>query len=79
MNPDQLVRLARVRRLARSGEARRLRKEAGLRQTEIAQAIDLDPVELCRWETGRRAPHGMAALLWLDLLLDLGAAERVAS
>lgn len=70
----RLIRLARVRHLAQTGEARRIRAAAGLSQGEIADFVDVRPSTVSRWETGQRTPTGPAALLWLSLLEDLDEA-----
>jgi transcriptional regulator with XRE-family HTH domain len=77
MTTHEIVLLARVRRLARSGEAQALRLSAGLSLREVAEAIGTAHNTLWLWELGRRAPRGAAALAWAGLLDDLARAESV--
>lgn len=73
----RVLRIARAKRFAASGEGRRIRKEAGLSQPQLADPIGVDPATLCRWESGKRSPRGEAALLWLDLLEELDRLQRL--
>lgn len=71
--------LSRLRRLCRSGEARRIRSESGVSLSEMASAIGggTQPSTVQRWETGQRAPRGETALRYLeqlDLLARVAAA-----
>lgn len=66
------LRLAEVRSLCRTGEARRIRTAAGLTLAEVAQIIgDVAPVSIFRWERGARSPSIERALRYLDLLEEL--------
>lgn len=76
MTNHQLLLLARVRRLASTGEAQALRLSAGLSLREVADAVGVSHSNLWRWEAGQRAPRGVAALAWGCLLEDLAAAQR---
>jgi transcriptional regulator with XRE-family HTH domain len=79
MTNHQLVQLARVRRLARSGEAQALRLSAGLSLREMADAIGISHSNLWLWERGQRSPRNVAALAWAALLDDLAAAQNAAA
>lgn len=68
--PD-VVKLSRVRALARSGAARSIRVGAGLSLAEVAGPVGVSPSTVHRWETGERSPHGEAALRWGELLTQL--------
>jgi transcriptional regulator with XRE-family HTH domain len=76
--PRELELLARVRELAVSGEAKRLRITARLSQPEIAAACGTTPSAISRWESGRRTPRGEAARRYAAIILGLekGAGER---
>ena len=50
--------------MARSGEARRIRVEAGLSLRDLASDIGVAHTTLGRWETGEAAPRRRAALAW---------------
>lgn len=68
MEPNELVALALIRQLAATGEARRRRIAAKLRQTEMASGLHVRPGTLSRWESGERIPSAVAALAWLSAL-----------
>jgi len=70
------VDLARVRRLARSGQARKIRVAGDVSLREMARDRGVDPSTLARWETARTRPSPDAALRWLDLLLRIEATSR---
>jgi DNA-binding transcriptional regulator YiaG len=72
------LKLTRVRRLAASGEARRLRRAANLSYAETGSAVAVSPATILRWETGERSPHGAAALRYLELLDQLADLEATA-
>jgi len=65
---DQPLRLARVRQLTATGEARRLRLRARLSLGDIARSIGVERTTVLRWERGERQPRGSAALEYGDLL-----------
>lgn len=65
------VELAVARRMAASGEARRIREASGLTNPEIARDIGTAPNTPRRWEKGERVPHGEAAVRWVLLLRQL--------
>lgn len=60
--------LVRVRRLAESGEARRIRIANGLSLAEVADPIGASSSALSRWERGERVPRGAKAVRYLRLL-----------
>jgi len=67
-----LLRFAEVRKLAESGDARRIRVRSHLSIPQVAAAVRVAPVTVSRWERGCRKPTGDAALRWLQLLRALG-------
>lgn len=71
-----LVRLADMRDLAKSGEARRLRISAGLSLGEVARELRVAVPTVLRWETGERKPRGKAALRYAQLLEQLAEREQ---
>lgn len=81
-NPQDAIRqTVRARLLARSGEARRLREEAGLSIREFAAFLGVDPSSVSRWETGEAVPSRRGVAIRLAEALDematvLGKAER---
>ncbi len=57
---SDLVALGRARRLVDTGQLRRVRHEAGLTQSEIAEVVGVSTASVCRWELGDvllRSPH----------------------
>jgi transcriptional regulator with XRE-family HTH domain len=71
MENRDLLLIARARRLSVTGEARKLREQAGLSLREVADAIGASPSALWRWENAQRTPRGAAAVAWGELLRDL--------
>jgi transcriptional regulator with XRE-family HTH domain len=66
-----VVEVARVRALAASGEARRIRERTGVSVRELARAIGTSAGSLSRWETGENTPRHAAALPWAHVLREL--------
>jgi DNA-binding transcriptional regulator YiaG len=62
-----------ARRLARDGNARRIREAAGLSASEVARVLNVSPGTVCRWERGLRVPRGEAATAWVGLLKKMMA------
>ncbi|MCU1591669.1 MAG: hypothetical protein JWP11_2925 [Frankiales bacterium] len=79
MTSHEIVLLVRVRRLAKSGEAQALRLAAGLSLREVADAVGISHSNLWRWEAGKRAPRGPAAVAWARLLDELATAQKAAA
>lgn len=73
MTPQDVERLARVRGLALSGEARRIRTEARVSLADIGKACGVAESTVYRWESGLRAPRGRPAIRYLKLLDRLAA------
>jgi DNA-binding transcriptional regulator YiaG len=72
MATASLLATAKVRRLAASGQARRIRERANVSLTQAAAEIRVAKSTLCRWELGERLPRGGdAAERWLALLVLL--------
>jgi len=68
---DTAIELSRVRRLVRSGHARRIREEAQLSQGEVAKIVGVTSAAVSRWESGDRMPQGEAAIRYGELLRSL--------
>lgn len=68
MNSNELVDLARVRRLVRAGDARYIRVAVGLSLGEVARGVGVAKATVSRWEAGQRIPRGPAALRYGELL-----------
>lgn len=71
MTERQAIELASLRRIIRSGEARRLRLDSELSQLDVADAVNVCYATISRWETGKRRPRGRAALRYWRLLAKL--------
>jgi DNA-binding transcriptional regulator YiaG len=65
LNP---AKLARVRAMTKSGDARRIRLTSGLSLEEIGAPCGVDQSTIYRWEIGLRAPQGEAAIRYLAVL-----------
>jgi DNA-binding transcriptional regulator YiaG len=63
--------LIRIRAIAASGLARKLREHARLSRAEVADAAGVHRNSILRWESGARCPRGDAAIRWLRILEDL--------
>lgn len=77
MDTDALVRVTRVRQLARSGAARSIRLAAGLSLGEVGRSLGCSTSTVFRWEAGERVPRGDLAIRYgelLDALMQRGAA-----
>jgi DNA-binding transcriptional regulator YiaG len=62
MTRDQLLLLVEARAAASDGTGSEIRRQAGLSQSQLAQAIGVRPSAVCRWENQVRKPSGDAAL-----------------
>jgi transcriptional regulator with XRE-family HTH domain len=75
---EDLADLARLSRLANSGQARAIRERAGVEASDLARSIGVDTSSLWRWESGARGRHtprnAEVALRWLQALDALQAA-----
>jgi DNA-binding transcriptional regulator YiaG len=76
MTGRQALELAEIRQLARSGEARRARKDSRLSESEVAAAVGVSTATISRWETASRRPTGRAALVYRRLLIKLMESQR---
>ena len=74
MTEIELPKVALLRTLARTGEARRRREAAGVSASELAAALGVAPSQVSLWERGRIAPRPARALAWLSQLEALTAA-----
>lgn len=70
------LRLTQVRQMIGSGEARRIRLEAGLSLKELGAGCGSDQSTVSRWESGDRRPRGVPALRYLELLEQISAKLR---
>jgi transcriptional regulator with XRE-family HTH domain len=71
MEHETLIEIARARRLARTGEGRRIREAAAVSVRELAAAVGVDPTTVWRWETGQSIPKPEQARRWDAALRDL--------
>ena len=68
MNFRDQERLAKVRRLIASGQAKGLRIAGGLSLSEAGAPVGVDASTVWRWENARRLPRGQTALRYLRVL-----------
>jgi DNA-binding transcriptional regulator YiaG len=66
-----LARVAEARRLATTGEARRIRENAQISASEMARAVAVSPSTLIAWENCLAEPRADAADRWLTALEQL--------
>jgi DNA-binding transcriptional regulator YiaG len=60
-----------ARRWAADGTARKIREQALLTQSEVAEQIGVTPAAVAAWESGRRTPSGLPARRYGELLRKL--------
>jgi DNA-binding transcriptional regulator YiaG len=75
----ELRALARVRQMAKGGQAKAVREHAGIGLAEMAERVGCSPRSLARWEAGAVIPRQRQALQWLTLLEALGELEGVSN
>jgi transcriptional regulator with XRE-family HTH domain len=66
------VLISRVRRAFRSGDARRMREEAGLSGRELASLAKVPQASLQRWEAGGSSPRAESCIAWAAAMKRLG-------
>lgn len=72
MSENEILRLVKLRELAASGEAQRIREAARLTQGEVADVVGVHKATISRWESGgSRIPRGRTADRYADLLEKL--------
>jgi len=71
LTTDEVIDLAKVRSLTRSGIARSIRLAAGLSLSEMAGAVGASISAVHRWETGSCAPRGAVGVRYGRLLEEL--------
>lgn len=71
MRPSDLALIAQTRADLRSGRAREARAVAGVRQSEVAEALSVTRTAVSHWEAGRSTPDSGHALAYGRLLRDL--------
>ena len=79
MTVTELERLAQVRAMILTGEARGRREAAGLSLSEVASACGVDTSTVWRWERGLRVPRGESAQLYARALAFMAARQGPAS
>ena len=69
----QVLDLAEARRLASSGDGRRIREAHGLSLAEVGSAVGVSPGAVSKWEHGQRRPFGKPAVAYARLLRVLAS------
>ena len=65
------IRIVKLRRSLKSGEAREVRERAGLSQADVARALGVHEMTLGGWERGQKVPRSTTALAYARLLDEL--------
>jgi transcriptional regulator with XRE-family HTH domain len=65
---DRVLKLARARRYAATGEGRRIRLAHRLSLPDVAAGTGAGVTTIWRWEHDRHRPQGDAAIRWVELL-----------
>ena len=60
-----------ARRLADSGAAREIRRQAKVPLADVAADLGVAPTTVWRWENGLRHPRGEIAERWLEMLGEI--------
>lgn len=68
MTTSELTLLIEGRTAASSGRGERLRKAAGLCQSDLARLVGCTPAAVNRWEAGTRIPSGPSAIAYAKAL-----------
>jgi transcriptional regulator with XRE-family HTH domain len=71
MRKHDVLDITRGRSLAASGQARSIRKQAKVSQSEVASAIGVTASALSHYEAGRRVPTGKVAIRLCHVLDEL--------
>lgn len=71
MADSEVLLAARAVRLARSGEARRIRLAAGVSTEVVAGECDVTTDAVVKWEKGLRMPSGRRAVRYGRVLTEL--------
>lgn len=71
MRVEQAVDLARYRHIVASGDARDIRRAAGLSLSEVAGAVGVTKAAVIRWERGESVPRERHAVAYGRLLEQL--------
>lgn len=58
----------RTRALVDPATAREVRQTAGVTQTRLARALEVDRTTLARWETGTSRPHQAQHVAWTGVI-----------
>ena len=73
LSVEDLLALTDGRKLAASGEGRRIRESAGASQSELGAVVGVTNVAISKWEAGTRRPAGAAAIRYARALRALAA------
>lgn len=65
---NSTLRIAKVRQMCQSGEARAIREGALAERGDLARDLGVHVSAVSRWETGDRLPRGETALQYLQIL-----------
>lgn len=71
MQMSEIMLLVEAHKKARSGDAKKIRQQAGLTMAQVAAVVGVGESTVSRWEGGSRKPRGEHALKWAALLNEL--------
>lgn len=71
MQMSEIMLLVEAHKRARSGEAKKIRQQAGLTMAQVAVVVGVDVSSVSKWESGSRKPRGEHAVKWAALLNEL--------
>lgn len=75
MELSEIMLLVEAHKKARSGDAKKIRRRAGLTMAHVAAVVGVSESTVSRWEGGSRKPRGEHALRWAALLNELERAQ----
>src|ERR1035441_10050392 len=75
MELDDVLKIAGIRKMCASGDARRVRLARKLSLGELASVLGSSPAVVARWETGACRPRPPAALRYASLISALVAID----
>ena len=73
---EELLELKRVRMLAETGKARKIREASKITQAELARFVGVTGVTLGSWDNGEHIPRLKVGLRWLQALDELAGATN---
>jgi DNA-binding transcriptional regulator YiaG len=79
MRMSETADLLRLAGWVKAGQARAIRKDAGLTAGSVATDLGVSASTVAKWETGKVTPPRARALAWLRLLREIDATVKAGS